>query len=202
MKAKLIKLSDTHYIVVDDSEIKEGDLYVCWTTINNIPSNHEISNKSLHSFCIGADNYKKITHSTQPLEDYGNPKLNDSTKTWLTINYLDLKKLEEAIYGYSVEKLAEAHFHKAYTNYKVRQHGYITGFNAHKELVKDKLFTIEDMERAIEMAREGIVVRKISEWETEKEFDYTDQQIIQTLLPKTEWDIEIDERGKITLTSC
>lgn len=29
---KLIKLSDTHYIVVDDSEIKAEDWYVGWET--------------------------------------------------------------------------------------------------------------------------------------------------------------------------
>ena len=45
----------------------------------------------------------------------------------------------------------------------------------------DKKYTEEDVIKAIEMAREGIRVTRISEWETEKEFDYNDYQIINSL---------------------
>ena len=36
--------------------------------------------------------------------------------------------------------------------------------------------------KAVELAREGIVVHRIPEWETDKEFDYTDLQIINSIL--------------------
>ena len=51
------------YITSDD-EIKEGDWYMCWETINGVPSKHEISNKTLNSFCKDAENYKKIVATT------------------------------------------------------------------------------------------------------------------------------------------
>lgn len=68
---KLIKLSETHYIIVDDSEIKEGD----WVydnvdkevfrvdSLNNISG---IVRSSYHTTVL--DGCKKITHSTQQLE--------------------------------------------------------------------------------------------------------------------------------------
>jgi len=48
----------------------------------------------------------------------------------------------------------------------------------------DKKYTESDLELAIDMAREGIRVTRISEWETEKEFDYTPYQIIESLNKK------------------
>jgi hypothetical protein len=45
----------------------------------------------------------------------------------------------------------------------------------------DKKYTESDLELAIDMAREGIRVTRISEWETEKEFDYTPYNIIEIL---------------------
>jgi len=55
-----------------------------------------------------------------------------------------------------------------------------------KEETNKYVLSREEMEqvitKAVEMAREGIVVHRISEWETEKEFDYTDSQIINSIL--------------------
>ena len=57
-------------------------------------------------------------------------------------------------------------------------------------LVKEEnnkyILSEEDIEniicKAVELAREGIVVHRISEWETEKEFDYNDSEIIKQIL--------------------
>ena len=60
---KLIKLSETHYIVVDDSEIKEGDWYI--DDANNIRR----SITSDKDYCVSRKDYKKITRSTRPLSE-------------------------------------------------------------------------------------------------------------------------------------
>ena len=62
--------------------------------------------------------------------------------------------------------------------------GFIIGYQKCQEDGKDKKYTEEDIIKAIEMAREGIRVTRISEWETEKEFEYNDYQIIQLLNKK------------------
>jgi hypothetical protein len=59
-----------------------------------------------------------------------------------------------------------------------------------KGLVKEEtnkyVLSKEELENLIssvvELSREGIVAHRISEWETEKEFDYTDSQIINSIL--------------------
>jgi hypothetical protein len=57
-----------------------------------------------------------------------------------------------------------------------------------KEETNKYVLSKEEMEqvitKAVELAREGIVVHRIPEWETEKEFDYTDSQIINEILKK------------------
>jgi hypothetical protein len=70
--------------------------------------------------------------------------------------------------------------------------GYEEGFEKAMELNKDKLFTIEDIANTINKAREGIVITRISEWETEKEFEYTESEIIQSLQQPTEIEVEIE----------
>jgi len=54
---KLIKINTDHYIVVDDSEIKEGD----WT-YHHVKGIYEARVDGAYT------NQKKITYSTQPLE--------------------------------------------------------------------------------------------------------------------------------------
>jgi hypothetical protein len=61
---KLIKISSDHYIIVDDSEIKEGD-WVLDVYDNSIKL---ISNTVI--LPLDKDYWKKITHSTQPIEQY------------------------------------------------------------------------------------------------------------------------------------
>ena len=67
--------------------------------------------------------------------------------------------------------------------------GYIDGFNTHKNLIKDKLFTIEDMKKAIEMSRQ--YPKDVA--------GFSNNEILKSLLPKTEWEVEFDEQGKLKL---
>jgi hypothetical protein len=186
---KLIKLSETHYIIVDDSEIKEGDY-----------KHHHVKGIA-KAICNGAyTNEFKITHSTQPLEEvcctphsqvkrYLNCKGCDRKQLgFVKIKPLSLSEVEEAINGYSAEKMADEYVtdesylpvHKE-ENYR----SYINGFNAHKELVKDKLFTTQDVIDIVEKSREtGLTAEYF---------------ITKYLLPKTEWTVTFNENNKLKL---
>lgn len=170
---KLIKLSELHYIIIDDSKIKEGDYK--WHRVTGIRKALVDGNYT---------NQFKITHSTEPL-------CHDENGSYypMTVTAFSLSEIEEAVYGYSADKMAEE-FAKKYSIYDTAQddteYGFREGFRAHQELVKDKLFTIEDMKKAIDYTkRYGSQNSK--------------QWILNELLPSTEWDIEFDKQGKIKL---
>lgn len=182
---KLIKLQDNYYIISDD-EIKEGDY---------VYRKYENGDSHVGKATPNSDNLKlikdkrvfKITHSTQQLEYHqvDQKLIDDSIEGWVfdKIKPLDINEIEELIYGYSVEKIINTtNTPKDFDQYTYDK-GIEFGFKAAMEINKDKLFTIEDMEKAIDMA-----------WREE----YSSEEIIQPLLPKTEWEVEIID-GKIKL---
>jgi hypothetical protein len=77
-------------------------------------------------------------------------------------------------------------------NFIAHERFFKIAFEQALELNKDKLFTVEDIANAINKAREGIVITRISEWETEKEFEYTESEIIQSLQQPTEIEVEFE----------
>ena len=202
---KLIKLSETHYIVVDDSEIKESDFAL----------NVKIKRLNQARFMFDSTDCKKITHSTQPLEfhEYNNCYFFNDIKK------ISLLEVEEVIYGYSVEKMAEKEFplldeswcrtgatHEENLQLLGHRRTYIKGFNACKELVKDKLFTIEDIFNYSQMICEKLP--ELKKLQTSQADDYGNNldvilkiqdEFIQSLLRKTEWEVEFDEQGKLKL---
>lgn len=195
MKAKVIKLTQEHYVIVDDSELQVGDWYLN-TYVNekelkpqkHTEKRHLINHKKDYRFKY----CKKITHSTQPLEDV------ITENSFKSYKFIPLEEIEELIYGYNLEKLAireakklhsfEKHSDTDIYNQCVNEDAelIIIGFKAHQELVKDKMFTIEDM-------REAFFDMK----HPHDEIDF--QHLLIRRGYKTEWDIEIDENGKITL---
>lgn len=200
MKKKAIKLSTTHYIVVDDSEIKESD------SIFNINTKEIIINWQGHG---SMDWWKKITHSTKPLEGnrkYAVYQYNHHESRFNKIKPLSLSEIEEVIYGYNVEKMAKKfdNFyqdpemfdeHESKQNIAIYKHG----FKAQQELIKDKfILTAQELSDVID---KSFKIYKDSQKQ------YTDSdlarknlktELIQSL-QKTEWDIELDEQGKIKL---
>lgn len=193
---KLIKLSDQHYVVADDSEIKVDDYYVGWANNYSTEPKQRWVLYNLVSTTNG-DTPRKITHSTEPLEyKYGSQKQgfnmgamsSDIKLVYDLIKPLSLSEVEEAIQGYSFEKMADSLFEKESHHILHPQHQmrecYIKGFKAHQELTKDKLFSVEDIEQAM---IEGITIEQF--WE----------KCCKLLLPKTEWECIIDEQGKIKL---
>lgn len=186
-KFKLIKISEEHYIVVDDSEIKEGDLIWYNKTIGKlIFSQDDLGQGYDIQFGMGVSYpiydplniVKKIIYSTQPFNfDWIEP--------------LSLTDVEELIYGYSVEKMTEE-YAGSYGDFRQRREAYKSGFKAHQKLVKDKLFNIEDMEKAIKKAL--YYWTKNANTQSQAVSD-----IIQQLPPKTEWDVKFNEQGKLEL---
>jgi hypothetical protein len=188
---KLRKLTDSHYIITSDDNILEGDF-----VINNLD---KLIGRSIRPISIAEVNdkeYSKITHSTQPLEYiHIAPKVKGLKLGFKNIKQLSLSEVEEVINGYSVEKMAEKFVME---KLKISSQapgvmiGYIEGFKTHQELVKDKLFTIEDIQLAFAKGIQYTTKPYPQNVQFENEFK-------QSLLPKTEWDIEINEQNKITL---
>ena len=183
---KLIKLSDTHYIFVDDSEIQRGMfIYESDTKLLNEASSIYVRN----------DKDFKITHSTKPLETVKIPDEETYMKGFQYIKPLSLSEVEEAIYGYSVEKMAEENGNNYAHSYNPDI--FIEGFKAHQELVKDKLFSLATVEGCMMSIANWIVKNNIT---SGTEILTKMVEISESLLlPKTEWDVEFDEQGKMRL---
>lgn len=183
---KLIKLSDIHYVICDDSEIKQGDWYVTFMN-NEVIGEPRKCEDSFYSF----NNCKKITHSNQPLEcncAVNNRKLDlncaERNHCFHMVKPLSLSEVEELTLGYNVEKMAEKETIKNEFN---SEKSYIVGFNSHKELVKDKLQ--KDFIRYVEYRnlQDDEYIRPIIE------------DFLQFISLKTEWDVQITTEGKIVL---
>ena len=190
---KLIKISDSHYIVVDDSEIKENNWY-CNNKVLFLSEVFDESNNPNQN-----KNNRLITHSTQPLEG------TFSSILYKGYNHISLSEVEELINGYSLEKIAENRYptpvgiYKPDSGYLERRNIWKEGFNTHKELVKDKLFTVEDMEKALVTLISNISCEdgKLLGKSPEKVYKWI-TFYIKSLLPKTEWDCKV-VNGKIEL---
>jgi hypothetical protein len=185
---KLIKLNKEHYIIVDGFEVKEGD--VMYDIDGDI------------GIAIGKDKSQwegnmKITHSTQPIDG------DEVGACFTKVKQLSLSEVEE-LFGYSVEKLSEE---KCKTNlgYLIDnakkwfwRKGFKAGFNTHKELVKDKLLSTQLYSN--ENHLEWIYNRLIEVHGENSNYDYMIKfkEIIQSLQPKTEWEVEFIN-GKLTL---
>lgn len=183
---KLFKIG-THYYVVDDSEIKEGDcrLHLFEKTIN-LP-HHRLE----HGEKWATNNWRKITHSTENLE--GVIKLN-------------LSDIEEAINGYSIVDMSDEiatllynpERHKDLSIKALLNIAYQEGFKACQELMKDKLFTARDMRFAYNAGgNDGALHESLMDYESHDSTDAEEfsesasEEFENSLLPKTEWEIEI-----------
>jgi hypothetical protein len=104
---------------------------------------------------------------------------------------LSTKKCDEIFGIIDVEKLAEESWGDKISS---PYHAYIEGFNKAKELNKDKVFTIDDVKKSIEMAREenGLSDNTMS-------YDYSEDEIIQSLQQPTEIEVEIEQVNKLNI---
>ena len=136
MKMKLIKINPDHYIIVDDSEIKEGDWFINET--NNIEQG--IGNypyKSLSPEC------KKITNSTQPLEY--SPKIG---KYWNKVQPVSISEVKELLEEVDVEKKSVEWYNgnaKYNSNYIADPYSWKEGYNQALEDNKHMRFTYDEL---------------------------------------------------------
>jgi hypothetical protein len=189
MKHKLIT-KENYLLVVDDSEIKVGDI-VAEKLLTGGYELFEIHTPN----DIDKVRQKKVTHSNQPLENI-NFVDEAEGKILPKIKPLSLSEVEEAIYGYSIyqKALDFASTSKIYIDDE-KTHDEVAEslISFHKELVKDKLFTVEKAIQILEeesfgqgaVSRDEYKARVISK--------------LQSLFPKTEWECIIDEQGKLKL---
>lgn len=201
---KLIKLNNNHYIIVEDSEIKQGD----WIY------NPERQPSILE--CVGKGSlrdWKKVTHSTQPLETvplYKMPNGELINEIWHDkIKQLSLSEVKELLcMSMDLIKRKDAYLQKVREEVKdYPQHdriyilgssdlAFTEGYNQALEDNKDRKYTGEDIKTAFSRyAFASTSNQPYSEDELLNEF----RKFIQSIQPKTEWDVKFDDRGKLKL---
>jgi len=159
MKLQLIETSD-YILAVSDEEIKEGD----WHYANN-----NSLEEGLYNFLL------------EP-EDMANCKKIISYKPKGNAPELDLPLLSEMVVENDVEKLALQDFKDnddGFVSYKDRTEGFISGYET-----ATKVYSEEDLRKAIEMAREIVIKYSADDFTINPIFTY--DKIIQSLKqPKT-----------------
>lgn len=205
---KLIKLSKDHYVIVDDSEVKEGDSYLVelFDVTGKSTGLHLEYCKSINDDWVNnlnivstrhIKNCKKITHSTQPLQSrphWANYGIITVQEVKELLGEVDVeKKAHSMIMNYLTDNNSSGDFNKSTIGADDNKNWFIKGYNQCLEDNKEKKYTEKDIRKAIEMARERI---------THPDWDYIyedDNEIIQALQSKTEWDVTIDGELKLTI---
>lgn len=196
---KLIKITEDNYIIVDNSEIKVNDWF-----FNTVQGNIYCNN--IPDYNVNKDYLKKITHSTQPLELLSENGL--SGMGFSKVRPLNIFEVKELIGEVNVEKKASEYAINDFDDYAFC--GYINGYNQALEDNKEKKYTEADLRKAIDMARDikdnsahdVFTVEDISGCTEVCTYDwrnrYKDEEIIESLQPKTEWEVEFIN-GKLKL---
>ena len=175
---KMKKLSEDHYIICDDSEIKEGD----WIGFPNLK-------KFVPVQYFGGDltgGEKKITHSTQP-ESLG--------MGWMqSVLPLLLSEVKELLGVVDVEKKAleinPVELDEDWDKNKQYRDEWISGYNQALEDNKELKYTEEDM---INAHFTGWIDRG-----SNNQYPKARNLFKQSLQPQTEWEVEFVD-GKLKL---
>lgn len=169
---RLIKLSEDHYIVVEDSELKEVGIFV-YDDDYEPPIIYKTCEKF---FEIGKEGLK-ITHS------FGKELEGVETR--------DLSEAKEIEYGYNLDKMVENYKNKkgliptTELEDEIFKLGYKDGFNAHKELTKDKVFTLQDLKEAFYQGHAVGVY--LMDHKTKEEFE----KFVESKKTPNEWEVDI-----------
>lgn len=187
---KLKKINEEHYVVVDETEIKEGD----WMY------NPEREPSLLQ--CIGKGSirgWKKITHSTQPIEQYYGATDGTIPFVYHKINELPLSEVKELLGEVDVEKKANEYFTETnpyHPEYNEGLHiGYKVGYKQALEDNKEKKYTEAQLIWAIQ---EAYGHGQNDEFDGVNKAEKSIIVITNYLHPKTEWEVDIIN-GKLTL---
>jgi hypothetical protein len=193
---KMKKLSEDHYIIVDDSDIKIGDIVAERLLIGDYGffTIHTLND-------IDKTTQKVITHSTQPLENI-NFVDEAEGKIIPKIKPLSLSEVKELLGVVDVEKRGEKKYPKSefwvgsgpsrlYDENAKERRTYIEGYNQALEDNKEKKYTEEDMRKAYYQGHKSGLG---------SDNGLTFEHTIQSLQPKTEWEVEFVD-GKLKLKS-
>jgi len=182
---KLIKINTDHYVVVDDSEIQEGDWYIDDT--NRI--RQAVMGDGL--YWAVRNGYKKITHSTEPLgflNEYGSTA--DLKCDWTNVKFLPISEVKELIGEVDIHLKAMSKYSLGEIN---NEHDFTLGYNQALEDNKEKKYTEEDINKALVY---GYHTAKDEEKGIRSSGYAT--RFFQSIQPKTEWEVEIID-GKLKL---
>lgn len=180
---KMIKLSEEHYIGVDESEIKNGD-YIYW------------EGKIVRAIDTSYWSAKKITHSTQPIENL------NGALGWKDIDILLLSEVKELFGVVDVEKKAQIEWGNVHRTGVL---GYIDGYKQALEDNKHKKYTERDLieaylrgatdchNKCIERNWKGVELNVNTDLLNELAIKH-----IKSIQPKTEWEVEFVD-GKLKL---
>jgi len=197
---KQIKLSDSHYIVVDEAqEIKVNDWCIMLDSFGNLFSGCQqyLGESAGHYLNKG---HIKITHSTQPIESIVTSVEND--EPFVEYMFSKIKEyplfvakeiaggvdVNEKAYKYAIDYRCPATNDQEYCKHDIIS-AYNNGYSQALEDNKDKKYTDEDMLNAL-----------YSMWYKAKDGDFNIKEAVKASIdyvqPKTEWEVEIVE-GKL-----
>lgn len=173
---KLIKINTDRYVIVDDSKPEIGD----W--VYSTDGIHQWFGRVLEL------SPKKITHST--------PNVGGLSALLIAgIKELPLSEVKELIGEVDVEKKAEEYKDRKGSipttklEDEIFKLGFKDGYNQALEDNKEKKYTKEDLRKALSQAFMA----------SQEGYQITSDEIVQSLQPKTEWEVEFDENGKLRL---
>ena len=178
---KLIKLQQDHFVVVDDSLQKKGDLILHKNWNKGAESR---STKCPDEYESTQEHWWKVMSSTYPLEG---------------VSQLNLSEIKSLIGEVDVEELTQKMVEKVFENYLENNHPYLAtsislcedfykeGYNQCLEDNKDRKYTEEDLKVAWELGNDwGSAYSKVL-----PEALDVQNKFIQSLQPKSEWDVEV-----------
>lgn len=200
---KLRKINDIHFVITDSNPTTNGDYAIHPITLNF--SQHHSKDNNL------SEGWKKIEFSTQPLELLTLSENGLSGMGFSKVKPLNIFNVKELIGEVDVENKAKEYYQK---NLLSPYHGDTTKqdyidiavffYNQALEDNKAKKYTEEDMRRAymkgISITGEGFNAEYSdgNDPDIEDQFGKHADNFIQSLQPKTEWEVEIVD-GKFKL---
>lgn len=196
---ELIKITDDHYVVVNGSEIKEGDYCLMFDDYGNLFLGNQpqkyLGEQSGHHLNKGL---RKITHSTQPLDER-NGGLDFIVQGILE---LSLQEVKELIGEVDIEKKIDETLEKLsydVTGDKTADFvdGYVRGYEQALEDNKEKKYTEKQLiwvvQETYDHGRDevdDILFNQVEE---------SIRVIKKYLQPKTVWGVEFDKNNKLKL---
>jgi len=195
MQHKLINTGD-YLLIVDESEIKEGDWVYCWETINGTPSNFDIilmTSKNYTHWVNGANNYKKIIahlplNNSPILEGVDLlPPIEDEVEK--------LAKQEYREFPHNSKEHPDWNYNRDIHCFKKRK-AFVKGYNKAKEKYK---YTKEDMINAILFGmQKGLNVGKLDETDS----DWVNNYVKSLQQPKMPVVFNVETEKEICTCSC